>query len=64
MPLGLVPEVIDAIDMVVRISEDFLVIDPVMIELLDVQHVMRPEAVGVDHAVRPNALPHDSHEWQ
>ena len=30
MLLGLVPDVLDAIDMVVRISEEFRVIDPVM----------------------------------
>lgn len=40
MPLGLVPEVLDAIDMVVRISEEFRVIDPVMMKLRDVQHVI------------------------
>jgi hypothetical protein len=64
MPLGLVPEVLDAIDMVVRISEEFRMIDPVMMELGDIQHIIKPEAVSVDDAVRADALSHNPHQSQ
>ena len=52
MPLRLVPEVLDTVDVVVRVSEEFAVIDPVMMELGHIQHMILPEAIGVDDAVR------------
>ena len=48
----LVPEILDAVDMVLPVGEELRVIDPHMVEIGDVELVIGSEAVSIDHAVR------------
>mgnify|MGYP003115850273 CR=1 FL=1 len=52
MAFGLVPEVFDAVDVVLPVSKEPGVIDPHVVEIGDVELVIGAEAVGVDDAVR------------
>jgi len=50
MPLGLVPEVLDAVDVVaVAIGVVLLMVDAAMSEARDVEIVVGEVAVGIDH---------------
>lgn len=51
-PFGLVPEVLDAVDMASATRELHGVVDAHMAELAHVQRIVAAEAVGVDPAVR------------
>lgn len=59
MPLGLVPEVLDAINVVEVVREQLGVVDADMVELRDVQHVVGSEAIGVDDRLRPDLFAND-----
>ncbi len=59
--LGLVPDVLDPVDMVPLGREFFLVVDAVVVEFRDIENVARSIAIGVDHAVRLDPLPDDTH---
>ena len=59
VPLCLVPEVLDAVDMIPVLCEQFGVVDPDVLELGDVQHVIGPKAIGVDDGVWPHLVPYD-----
>ena len=49
VPLGLVPEVLNAIDVVVPVFDKMVgVIDPVMVELRDIQNIVGSIAVGIN----------------
>ena len=54
MSFCLAPKIFNAVDMIVCICEDMRVIDPVMMEFRDVEHVIGSKAVGVDDAVWEN----------
>ena len=56
VPLRLVQEVLDAVDMVPLECENLRMIDPVVMKFRDVEIIIRAEAVGVDDAVRLDAL--------
>ena len=56
---GLVPEILDAIDMVAVLHEGFRVIDPHMAELGNIKGVIAGKAVRVDNAIRLDGLPDD-----
>jgi hypothetical protein len=51
MTLGLIPEVLDAVDVVLLIGEQFGVVDAVVLETRYVEHVVGAEGIGVDDAV-------------
>ena len=57
--LCLVPEILDAVDMIVFIGEYQGMIDPQVSELGHIEHIIAYEAVGVDDAVRPDLLAND-----
>ncbi len=46
--LGLVPEILDAIDVVVTVGEELRMVDPEVVEVRHVQLVVGLPAVGVD----------------
>ena len=48
MAFGLVPEVLDSVDVVFLVGEQFGVVDAQMLELGDIEHVIGTERVGVD----------------
>jgi hypothetical protein len=59
MALGLVPEILDPIDVIMLVSKQDGVIDPQVLELRDVEHIIAPERVGVDDAIGPYFLAND-----
>ena len=52
--LRLVPEILDAVDVVLFIGKQFGVIDPMMSKVTDIQRVVRSERVGVNNAIGLN----------
>ncbi len=52
MTLRLVPEVLDAVDMVSGFNKLLRVIDAVMSELRDIQSIITQKAISIDNAVR------------
>jgi len=46
--LGLVPEILDTIDVVVAIRKELGMVDPEMVEVRDIQRVVALPAVGID----------------
>lgn len=62
MAFRLVPEILDAIDMVSVSNEGVRVVDPHVAKLGDVQGVLRSERVRVDDAVRFDSLTEDGNE--
>ena len=60
MPLRLVPKVLNAIDMVTAFRHKSLaVIDALVMELRNIQHIVHLKAIGVDDAVRCHFLSND-----
>lgn len=60
MPLRLVPEVLDAVDMMAALADKaFAVVNPPVTKLGNIQHVIGGKTVGVDDAVRRHFLPDD-----
>ena len=51
MPLCLVPEVLDPIDVVPFVDEPFRVVDPNMVEVRHIQSIVARKAIRVDDAV-------------
>jgi len=62
MPLGLVPEILDAIDVRLPIREQLGVVDSVVPEGEDIQHVIRAKGVGINDAVRDDFILHNGSE--
>lgn len=60
MPLGLVPEVLNAVDMMpASRHEDLAVVHPPVVKLRDVQHIICREGIGVDDTVWGDLLTND-----
>ena len=51
MPFGLIPKVLNPIDVILFVSKQFWVIDPVVLKLRHIQHVIRTVVIGVHNAV-------------
>src|SRR6187397_512570 len=63
VPLRLVPEILDAVDMVTTFGDERLtVVHASVPELRDVQRVICTEAVGIHDAIGPNPLADDGHQ--
>ena len=60
MSLSLVPKVLNAVDMAFLFDECFRMINANMSELRDIKNVVGAEAVGIDDAVRLNAVSYNS----
>ena len=56
---GLVPEILDAVDMIISVRKQFRVIDPVMLEVRDIQGVVGIIGVGINNTVGSNLLLND-----
>lgn len=53
MPLGLVPEVFDAVDVVsMAIGELSLMVDPAMAKARDIELIVGEVAIGIDHGIQ------------
>ena len=57
--LGLVPKVLNPIDVVLPVHEPFRVIDPHMVEVRDIQRIIASESVSVHDTVRQDHTLHD-----
>ena len=56
MTLGLIPEVLDAIDVVLLIGEQLGVVDAVVLETRYIEHVIGTKGIGVDDTVGDNLV--------
>jgi hypothetical protein len=59
VPLGLVPEVLDTVDVVCLIREELRVVDAEVLEAGHIEHVVGTQRVRVDDRVRHNLLVDD-----
>src|SRR3984957_4793464 len=62
MALGLVPEVLDAVDVGSPVGELLAVVDAHVAELGHVEHVVDLETVAIDHSIGLYARPDDREE--
>ena len=62
MALGLVPEVLDAVDVVAAVGEPLPVIDASVPKLRDIKDIVGGEAVCVDDRIGLDGPAHDRHE--
>ncbi len=53
MPFGLVPEILDPVDMVAALGKEFRVVDPDVMEVRYIENIIGPEAVRIDDAIGP-----------
>jgi len=56
MAFGLVPEVLDSVDVVFLVGEQRGVVDAQVPEMGDIEYVVRSERVGVDDRIRSDTL--------
>ena len=56
MLLGLVPEVLNSIDVIVLVGKQFRVIDAIVMELSNVQNIMGSETIRVDDRIGLNSI--------
>lgn len=54
MPLGLVPEMLDAVDVSLPICAQFRVINPHVMKVRDIERTICLECIQIDDAVRPD----------
>ena len=52
MSLGLIPKILNTIDVIFLVSKQLRMIDPVVLEVRHIQHVVRPERIRINNAVR------------
>ena len=62
MTLGLVPEILDPVDMILLVGKEFRVVDPEVMKFADIKGIIRPEMIRVDNAIGGYFLPDDGHE--
>ena len=63
MPLGLIPKVFNAVDVVATFRDERLtVVHAAVTELGDIKRVIRTEAVGIHDTIGPDSLADDRHE--
>ena len=52
MALGLVPEILDAVDVISFVCKELGMVDTKVLEFTNIQHIIAPPAIRVDNAVR------------
>ena len=62
MSLRLVPKILDAIDMIFSIRKGLGMVDPVVLEITDIQNIVTTPTVRIDNAIRDNFAGHDGHQ--
>ena len=58
----LAPKILDPIDVIFSIHEGFRMIDPVVLEIADVENIIPTPAIGIDDAIGHNFAGHDGHQ--
>ena len=61
MSLSLVPEVLYAVDVIVLVSKELTVVDPLMVKARNIQSIVGFESVCIHHTIRLNTF---SYDWQ
>ena len=59
MPLGLVPETLNAIDVIVAVCEELRVVDTEVMEVRHIQHIIAAPAVVINDAIRDYLMLYD-----
>ena len=59
--LGLVPKILNPVDVILLVCKEFGMVDPKVMEIRDVQHVVAAPAIRINDAVR-NHFTFD--DWQ
>ena len=52
VPLGLVPEILNAIDVIVAVCEELRMVDAEVMKVLHIQHIIAAPAVRINDAIR------------
>ena len=61
VPLGLVPKILNPVDVILLVCKEVGMVDPKVMEIRDVQHVVAAPAIRINDAVR-NHFTFD--DWQ
>ncbi len=59
MTLGLIPEILNAINVIPAIRKPCFMVNPIVLEVRNIQHITGAESVGVHDAVGHNFLLHN-----
>ena len=59
MALRLVPEILNPVDVILLVGEQLRVVDPEVMEVRHIKHVVAPPTVRIDDAVRHDLARHD-----
>ena len=59
VPLGLVPEILNAIDVIVAVCEELRMVDAEVMDVRHIQHIIAAPAVRITDAVRHNLSLYD-----
>ena len=62
MPLRLVPEILDTIDVIMVVGKELGMVDPEMVKVGHIQYVITSPAIGVDDTVRDDLSLDDRHQ--
>ena len=62
MTFRLVPKILNPIDMIFGICEGFRMVDPVVLEIADIENIIATPAVRINDAIGQNFAGHDRHE--
>ena len=57
--LGLVPEILDVIDVIVAVCEALRMVDAEVMEVRHIQHIIAAPAVGINDAIRDHLALYD-----
>lgn len=50
--LGLIPEILNAIDVIVAVCDELRMVDTEVMEVRHIQHIIAAPAVGISNAIR------------
>ena len=62
VPLGLIPEIFDSVNVFVLFDKPVGMIDPVMFAVGDIENIIGPMRVGIHDCVWDNSFLHNSHQ--
>ena len=62
MTLGLVPEILDSVDMIPLIGKEFRVVDAKVVKLVNIKSIVGLEMIRIDDAIGSYLVPDNGHE--
>ena len=60
--LGLIPEILNAIDVIVAVCEELRMVDTEVMEVRHIQHIIAAPAVGINDAIRDHLALYDGYQ--